>query len=310
MTDMTPAIPGELDDFIAGFQVEGRAVRGRVLRSAGVLNRILSAHDYPEPVARLLGEAVILAGLVGPALKFDGRLIVQANGTGPVSFIVAEYVAGEGVRGFAKVDREALDTALAAADAETPTIRTLLGEGYFAMTIDQGPDMDQYQGVVPLEGASLAVIAEHYFAQSEQTPTRLRMAVGEVWTQNGGKSWRGGGSLIQAVAGDESRGSATEDWDHVRALFETISDEELLDPDLSAGALLFRLFHEDGVRVFEPAALLRRCSCEHQRLLRIIASFPADDREHMTTDGKIVMTCEYCNRDWKFLPEEVASAAG
>lgn len=305
MTDIAPALPGEQDDFIAGFQVEGRAVRGRILRSAGTLDRILSAHDYPEPVARLLGEAVVLAGLVGPALKFDGRLIIQANGTGPVSFIVAEYVAGEGVRGFAKIDREAVLAAVEAADKATPMIRTLLGEGYFAMTIDQGPEMDQYQGVVPLEGDSLARIAEHYFTQSEQTPTRLRMAVGEVWTQEAGKQWRGGGALLQAVAGDESRGSARDDWDHVRALFETISDEELLDPRLSAGGLLYRLFHEDGVRIFDPDRLQRRCSCERQRLLRIIASFPADDQAHMTTDGKIVMTCEYCNRDWDFLPAEV-----
>jgi molecular chaperone Hsp33 len=307
MIDMAPALPAEPGDFIAGFQVEDRAVRGRILRSATTLDQILSAHAYPEPVARLLGEAVVLAGLVGTALKFDGRLIVQANGTGPVSFIVAEYVAGEGVRGFAKMDREAVLAALAAAGKDTPSIKTLLGEGYFAMTIDQGPDMDQYQGVVPLEGDSLAVIAEHYFAQSEQTPTRLRMAIGEVWTQQGGKQWRGGGAMLQAVAGDESRGDAKDDWDHVRALFETITGDELLDPLLSAGGLLYRLFHEDGVRIFEPEALQRRCSCEHERLLRIIASFPADDQAHMTRDGKIVMTCEYCNRDWSFLPDEVAA---
>lgn len=307
MTDMVPADAGEPDDLIAGFQVEGRAVRGRILRSAGTLDQILSAHDFPEPVARLLGEAVVLAGLVGPALKFDGRLIIQANGTGPVSFIVAEFVKGAGVRGFAKMDRGAVLAALGTAHKNTPPIKTLLGEGYFAMTIDQGPDMDQYQGVVPLEGDSLAIIAEHYFTQSEQTPTRLRMAVGEVWTPAGGKQWRGGGALLQAVAGDESRGSAKDDWDHVRALFATISDDELLDPLLSAGGLLYRLFHEDGVRLFDPEVLQRRCSCERERLLRIVASFPADDQAHMTREGKIVMTCEYCNRDWNFLPAEVAA---
>tara|TARA_R110002073_G_scaffold225789_2_gene386620 strand:+ start:2046 stop:2978 length:933 start_codon:yes stop_codon:yes gene_type:complete len=310
MSDIASAPPGEPGDLIAGFQVEGRAVRGRVLRSAGTLDQILSAHDFPEPVARLLGEAVVLAGLVGPALKFDGRLIIQANGTGPVAFIVAEYVTGEGVRGFAKMDRDAVLAALAAADPDTPPIKTLLGEGYFAMTIDQGPDMDQYQGVVPLEGDSLGVIAEHYFTQSEQTPTRLHMAVGEVWTQAGGKQWRGGGALLQAVAGDESRGDAKDDWDHVRALFETISDDELLDPLLSAGGLLYRLFHEDGVRIFDSEMLQRRCSCERERLLRIIASFPPEDQAHMTRDGEIVMTCEYCNRDWNFRPDEVEAVEG
>jgi molecular chaperone Hsp33 len=306
MTEITPDALGAQDDFIAGFQVEGRAVRGRILRSAGTLNEVLSAHDYPEPVARLLGEAVVLAALVGTALKFDGRLIVQANGSGPVSFIVAEYVTGEGVRGFAKMDRPAVLAAIAAADPSTPMIHTLLGDGAFAMTIDQGPDMEQYQGVVPLEGASLGEIAELYFSQSEQTPTRLRIAVGEVWTEETGRRWRGGGAMLQAVAGDENRGSSVDDWDHARALFETVTDAELLDPDLSAGGLLYRLFNEDGVRVFEPGILKRRCSCERQRLLRIIASFPPEDQADMVTDGEIIMTCEYCNRDWNFLPGEVA----
>lgn len=309
MTDTLPDLLGMQDDFIAGFQIEGRAVRGRILRSAATIDQIVSAHAYPEPVARLLGEAAVLAGLVGHALKFDGRLIIQANGDGPVSFIVAEHVAGEGVRGFAKMDRERVLAAVAAADPQTPMIRTLLGEGFFAMTIDQGPDMDQYQGVVPLDGDSLASIAEHYFTQSEQTPTRLHIAVGEAWTQEGGKHWRGGGALLQAVAGDESRGSAQDDWDHGRALFETITDAELLDPLLPASELLYRLFHEDGVRIFEPTMLQRRCSCDRERLVRIIASFPPEDQAHMLVDGKIVMTCEYCNRDWDFMPAEIDAAA-
>lgn len=296
---------GEHDNIVAGFQIEGRTVRGRVTRIGSVLDEILSAHDYPEPVARLLGEAVLITTLVGDALKFDGRLIVQAQGDGPVRFLVAEYVTGEGVRGFASMDRDAVDAALAGEIAPEAMMSTLLGRGSFAMTIDHGPDMDQYQGVVALEGTSLSEVAETYFRQSEQTPTRLRCAIGEIWTGDEARQWRGGGALLQSVAGDEARGSAEEDWDHARALFETVEDGELLDPDLSAGALLYRLYNEDGVRLLEPTAVTRRCSCERERLRRIIASFPADDRSAMESDGAIVMTCEYCNRDWRFEPSEV-----
>ena len=300
---------GEHDDIVAGFQVEGRTVRGRISRFGPTLDTILSAHAYPEPVARLLGEAVIIAALVGDALKFDGRLIVQANGSGPVRFLVAEFVSGEGVRGFAKMDRAAVDAALAEGLPAEALMTRLLGEGYFAMTLDYGPDKDQYQGVVPLEGASLSDVAEGYFAQSEQTPTRLRIAVGESWKEGEARTWRGGGALLQSVAGDETRGSAEGDWDHVRALFETVEDAELLDPDLSAGGLLYRLFNEDGVRLFEPTHVARRCSCEHDRLLGIVASFPAEDRAEMETDGAVVMTCEYCNKDWQFGLDEVEAAA-
>jgi molecular chaperone Hsp33 len=297
---------GEQDDMVAAFQVEGRAVRGRVIRLADTLDQILGAHDYPEVIARLLGEAVMIAALVGDALKFEGRLIVQANGDGPVQFIVAEYVSGEGVRGFAKMDRSAAVSALNAAP-DAPVIETLLGKGAFAMTIDYGPDKDQYQGVVPLDGHSLAVCAEGYFEQSEQTPTRIKLAVGQHWDEAGKKTWRGGGLLLQALAGDRARGEVADDWDHARALFETTQDAELLDPDLSSGALLYRLYNEDGVRLHPPAQLVRRCSCERERLRQLVANFPQEDRDHMVVDGDIVLTCEYCNRDWAFKPDEVSA---
>lgn len=310
MTDQTsnPAADalGEHDDIVAAFQVEGRSVRGRIVRLGNTIDQILSSHDYPEPLARVVGEAALIASLVGNALKFDGRLIVQTRGDGPVQFVVAEYVTGEGVRAMAKADREAIVAALAA-HPDGPVVQTLLGNGAFAMTIDYGSDKDQYQGVVALDPHTLTACAEGYFEQSEQTPTRIRLAIGEHWDADGKKIWRGGGMLLQAVAGDETRGDPADDWDHARALFETVEDAELLDPDLSAGALLYRLYNEDGVRLFEPAHLPRRCSCERDRLREVIANFPKEDRDHMLVDGEIVMTCEYCNRDWAFKPEEVGS---
>jgi molecular chaperone Hsp33 len=305
MTKTPTDVTDERDDTVAAFQVEGRAVRGRAIRLGQTMDQILSVHDYPPALARLLGEAVMIAALVGDALKFDGRLIVQANGDGPVRFIVAEYVSGEGVRGFAKMDRDAAIAALEAAP-DAPVVETLLGKGAFAMTIDYGTEKDQYQGVVALDGHSLAGCAEGYFEQSEQTPTRLRLAVGEHWDAEGTRTWRAGGMLLQAIAGDAARGDVAADWDHGRALFGTLQDAELLDPDLATASLLYRLFNEDGVRLQAAMPIVRRCSCERERLRELVANFSPEDQAHMVVDGDIVLTCEYCNRDWMFKPEEVA----
>jgi len=303
---------GEHDDIIAAFQLDRRAVRGRVLRLGAVADEILSAHDYPPSVAAILGEAVLLAVLIGDALKFEGRLIVQASrehgsDQPPVSFAVADYTVGEGVRGFAQFDAEGV-RAVEAEAGPRPGAEKLLGAGSFAMTIDQGPDMDRYQGVVALDGPTLASCAEHYFEQSEQVPTRIRLAVGEDIGAGGVRRWRAGGAMIQRLAGDEARIIDPEDYNTALALFDTTEDAELIDPDVSAGRLLFRLYHEDGVRLFEPRTVTKRCTCERGRLARILASFPPEDREEMLRDGEVVMTCEYCNRDWSFTLKEIETA--
>lgn len=304
---------GEADDIVAAFQLDRRAVRGRIARLGGVADEILSTHAYPASVASLLGEAVLLSVLIGDALKFEGRLIVQASrehgrDDAPVQFVVADYTVGEGVRAFAKFDPERT-AAAEAAHGRRPGALNLLGAGTFAMTIDQGADMDRYQGVVAVEGASLAACAEHYFAQSEQIPTRIKLAVGQDIGDGGRVRWRAGGALLQRLAGDETRVLDPEDYENALALFETTDDSELIDPGVSAGRLLFRLFHEDGVRLYEPRAVARRCTCERERLARILASFPAEDRDHMLEDGRVVMTCEYCNIGWAFTLDEIAEAA-
>ncbi|MCW5723363.1 MAG: Hsp33 family molecular chaperone [Maricaulaceae bacterium] len=294
---------GRADDLVAAFGVQDRAVRGRVVRLGETLDLILGAHDYPPAVARLLGEAVMIAALVGDALKFDGKLIVQANGDGPVSFLVAEHVSGEGVRGFAQIDRQAALAAGARAG-----VGELLGAGAFAMTIDPGAGMERYQGVVELQGRSLADCAEGYFARSEQTPTRLKLAVGEHLAPGEPRRWRGGGAMLQQIAGDGARGDAGEDWTHCLALFDTLADDELVDPDLSMGELLYRLYHEDGARLEPPRSIMRRCSCTRERLARVLASFGEGDQEEMIRDGRVEMTCEYCNRAFAFTSAEIAQA--
>ncbi|ODT60048.1 MAG: Hsp33 family molecular chaperone [Phenylobacterium sp. SCN 69-14] len=298
MSDIAPLT--HPDDIVAPFQIEREAVRGRVVRLGPAIDEIISGHAYPGPVADLLGEACALAALVGSSLKFEGRLIVQAQGDGPVRYVVADYDTSGALRGYCRFDED--EVARAAAGFVRPGAKTLLGGGVFIMTVDQGPDMDRYQGVTPIEGETLALCAEQYFAQSEQTPTRVRLAVGQADVGEG-PHWRAGGMLIQNIAADEARGSTEEAWTRTQAFFETIGEDELLDPTISAETLLFRLFHEDGVRVFEPKALQAFCRCSRDRIETVLKSFGADERAEMVEDdGQIRVTCEYCSKVYAIDP--------
>jgi molecular chaperone Hsp33 len=301
---LTSQIP---DDLVGAFQIEGEPVRGRVARLGASIDEILRAHDYPEPVANLLGECCALAALVGSNLKFNGRLIVEARGSGAVRYVVADYDTSGGLRGYCRFDPE--EVAAASAGFARPGARSLLGEGIFLMTVDQGADMDRYQGITAIEGETLALCAEQYFAQSEQTPTRVRLAVGQADDGEGPK-WRAGGVLIQNIAEDDARGSTEEAWNRTQALFETIGEDELIDSLLSSNHLLFRLFHEDGVRVFGSQPLRAFCRCSQDRIETVLKSFPSEDREDMVEpDGLIHVTCEYCSRVYAVEPEKLEQAA-
>ncbi|WP_309643751.1 Hsp33 family molecular chaperone [Phenylobacterium sp.] len=294
------------DDLVAPFQIEGETVRGRLVRLGPAVDKILKAHAYPEAVANLLGEACALAGLVGSNLKFEGRLIVQAQGDGPVRYVVADYDTSGALRGYCRFDPEAV--AEATKGFARPGAKTLLGGGVFIMTVDQGADMDRYQGVTPIEGETMALCAEQYFAQSEQTPTRVRLAVGQA-DSGDGPIWRAGGMLIQNIAEDEARGSHAEAWRRTQAFFETIGEDELLDPTISAETLLFRLFHEDGVRVFEAKPLQAFCRCSQTRIEGVLRSFAVEEQADMVEpDGKIRVTCEYCSTTYVVEPDAIAAA--
>lgn len=305
MTDHAPTHSTPADDLAAAFQIEGWPVRGRLVRLGETIDAILSAHAYPEPVAALLGEACALAALVGSSLKFEGRLIVQAQGDGPVRYVVADYDTDGNMRGYCRFDEEAV--AAASQGFARPGARTLLGEGVFVMTLDRGADFERTQGITPIEGESLSLAAEHYFQQSEQIPTKVRLAVGSVLT-DAGRSWRAGGALIQLIAGDEARGSTEEVWDRSRALFQTLADDELLDPTITPETLLFRLFHEDGVRLEDARALVAQCRCSKDRIGAVLASFGPEERADMIeADGKIRVTCEYCATVYELEPEEITA---
>jgi molecular chaperone Hsp33 len=305
VTDHAPAAAPLADNIAAAFQIEGWPVRGRLVRLGTTIDAILSAHAYPEPVAALLGEACALAALIGSALKFDGRLIVQAQGDGPVRYVVADYDTQGHLRGYCRFDEA--EVAAASEGFARPGAKTLLGEGVFVMTLDRGPDFERTQGITPIEGESLSLAAEHYFQQSEQIPTKVRLAVGAV-TTDAGTAWRGGGAMIQVIAADDARGETLETWDRSRALFQTLGDDELIDPTISPEILLFRLFHEDGVRLEDPRALRAVCRCSKDRIGAVLASFGPEERADMVeADGKIRVTCEYCATVYELEPEEIVA---
>jgi molecular chaperone Hsp33 len=231
---------------------------------------------------------------------------VQAQGDGPVSFVVADYDTAGSLRGYCRFDPDAVEAA--SQGFARPGARTLLGQGVFVMTLDRGPDFERTQGITPIEGESLSLAAEHYFEQSEQVPTRVRLAVGSVTTGQG-LSWRAGGALIQLIAADAARGSTEDVWDRSRALFQTLADDELVDPTITPDRLLFRLFHEDGVRLEDARPLKAQCRCSKDRIAAVLTSFGPEDRAGMVEpDGKIRVTCEYCASIYEIEPAEIGES--
>jgi len=321
------------DDILRPFQVEGLDVRGRAVSLADSLDAILRKHDYPEPVARLLGEAILLTAMFGASLKSDGRFIFQTNTDGPVSLIVVDYRTPGIMRGYARYDQEAVE----AAAAGNAGAAELLGNGHLAMTIDQGADTNRYQGIVALQDNSLEDAVHQYFMQSEQIPTFIRVAVAEIVSRDEGetvRAWRGGGVMVQFLpespermrvrdipGGDdpnaddngdaESDGLGDEDdaWVEARAIAETIEDHELTDPEIGSDRLLYRLFHERGVRVFEARALQHQCQCSREKVTGVIGQFSTQDRVDMIQDGKIIVTCEFCNSVYDFDPSDFDDSA-
>lgn len=291
------------------FTLPAQDARGRVVRLGPVLNSVLSAHSYPPVAERVLAEALVLTALLGSTLKDAGsQLTVQAQTqNGPISLLVCDYVAGQ-LRGYLSFDAEAL----AAAGSE-PTLFGLFGKGYLALTFDQGATDERYQGIVPLEGSSIAEAAEQYFRQSEQVPTVFRMAM----RHDPEMGCIAGGVLIQQLPmGEEggerldvrAEGRNPEDaWDHVAALAETITAEELTDAELSLESLVWRLYHEEEeVRVLQGDALSRGCRCDPAYLASVIARFPDDDRADMVDDsGSILIDCAFCSRQFAIDPEAV-----
>ena len=293
-----------LDNHVTVFQIDEKPVRGRAIHLGEAIDKALGKDRYPPLVARYLGEAMMISALVARALKFDGRLLVQCIGSneGAISLLIADCTTQGHLRGYARFNEEQLKQIQL--DNRNPGAKALFGKGTFSMTIDQGPDMDQYQCLAAVEGHALSDCAEHYFAQSEQVPTRVKLACGTVQNEGEPAMWRGGGIMIQKIADDMAREDAGDAWKTAQALFETVSDEELLDPDLSQDNLLYRLFHEDGVRVVQSADIKAQCSCSAERLENTLKSFDPAQVKDMAEDGVITATCEFCATHYRFDPND------
>src|SRR6201991_3073054 len=286
------AVP--VDDAVLPFEVASLDLRGRLTRLGPALDDVLAKHDYPAPVGKLLGEAIVLTTLLGSALKFEGRFILQTQTDGPVSFLIVDFQSPDRLRAYARYDAARLK--------DGQDSGALLGKGHLAMTIDQGANTSRYQGLVALDGGSLEDAAHEYFLRSEQIPTRVRLAVGEELRggEAGKHRWRAGGILLQFLPksperarqadlhpGDAPEGTVThtvaEDdaWIEGQSLIGTVEDVELIDPDLSGERLLYRLFHDRGVRVFKPLPIHAQCSCSREAVSAMLKSFAPRDRAEM-----------------------------
>ena len=307
------------DDLVLPFRTVRSGVIGRLVRLGPAIDEILSHHAAPVAVSQTLGEAVALTAMLGTALKIDGKLTLQTKTDGLLDFLVVTFEPPGRLRGYARYDKRR-----APVDAEIDP-RILLGEGHLAITIDPGEEMERYQGIVALTGEDIGEAALSYFRQSEQLPSFLRLAVARHYTagENGSPGrwqWRAGGLMIQNLAragGNDAvlpseedepfLGEADDDWERTRILASTVEDHELLDPTLPPDRLLYRLFHEEGVRAFPPAPIEAFCRCSRERVEAFLKSFGASELTDMREpDGSISVTCEFCTKTYRFAPDEIA----
>jgi molecular chaperone Hsp33 len=281
------------------FFLPRRPVRGRIVRLGPLADALLSRHDNHPVVTALVGQALALAAALSTALKFQGSFSLQAKGDGPVRLLLADCTDTGALRGHAQVNKAALNALLA--NDPAPSAGELLGTGFLAFTVDPGAGRDRHQGVVTIAGASLADMALHYFSTSEQ----LRCLVHLACERDGG-GWRAAAFVLEKIAGaggidpGMSMEAQEEEWRTATILAATLTDAELLNDDLDPERLLYRLFHEDGVAVDRARALSFGCRCSRARLARILEGFSSDDLDHMAVTGDIIMTCEFCNYDFRF----------
>ncbi len=295
-------------DFALPFDLPRAGLRGRLVRLDSVSARALEAHALPEAAARIAAETCVLGALLGSALKLDGRLTVQTKSSGPLDLVVADYfgaVPGRpaGVRSYARVDVERL----AALGERQGSFEAMAGEGVVAITIEPREGAQRYQGIVPLGSSSIAASAESYFAQSEQLPTAIRLAAAPAYRPGQREAhWLAGGLMLQATP--EGRVDA-DDWERLAAFLATVEDMELVDVSLAAETLLWRLFHEDEVRVHPAETIAFRCECESERVVSVLRSYPDEERSTLADeDGIIRARCEFCGRVHEIAPGDLAPA--
>lgn len=314
------------DDTVLPFQLDRPDIRGRIARLDGVLDQVLSQHDYPAVIEQLVAEAALLTALIGQTIKLRWKLSLQVRGDGPARLIATDYYGpsedGEParIRAYASFDEDRLD---ASADPFSQ-----IGKGYFAILIDQGEGMVPYQGITPIAGGSLASCATTYFAQSEQIPTRFSLSFGRSQVPGGPESWRAGGIMIQHMPktsplvqtadapstllapADLLDDDASENWNRVNILLDTVEDLELVGPSVPSTDLLVRLFHEEIPRVFDAQPVHFGCTCSPDRVRQSLSIYSARDIGHMTTDeGIVTADCQFCGAHYEFDPKTLGFEA-
>ncbi len=304
---MVPGVTGMPVDVAAGdlvqpFQVEAPGLRGRLVRLGPAVDTILTRHDYPAPVARLLAEALALAAALAGALKYEGVFTLQIKGEGPVKMLVADITSAGKLRGYAEITGDLPD----AAAIEAAPVPRLCGKGFLAFTVDQGEHTERYQGIVELDGATLGDCIHHYFVQSEQFSAAVRLAT----RQDSSGAWRAGALMLQRLPDHEAiiaREERDESWRRAVILMNSARDAEILDFALTPTDLLYRLFHEDGVRIFAPHGLAFGCRCSRDRAARILSSLPRAEVVDLTVDGQVTVTCQFCNTTQAFDETQIAA---
>ena len=314
------------DDVALPFRAEASGVMGRLVRLGAAADEILTRHNYPEPVTKTLGGALALAAMLGAALKTDAKIILQTKTNGPLNLLVVSCESPGKLRGYANFNA----VSIAGLEAAGPLAEAaLLGDGHLALTIDPGPEQDRHQGIVELKGQTLEEAALAYFRQSIQLPTFIRLAVAKHFVAAGalgrGWHWRAGGLMVQHLSpeggmglsgrdilmGDGTGFEPDDDWERTRILASTVEDHELVDPLLAPERLLFRLFHEEGIRAYNATPLVAQCNCSHQRLVGILSQFkPGEIAEMVEPDGMIRAKCEFCSTGYLFTPGELTVTVG
>lgn len=315
------------DDTVLPFQLDNSDIRGRVARLDGVLDGILKQHHYPEVVEALVAEMALLTALIGQTIKLRWKLSLQVQTNGPVRMIATDYYGpskeGESaqIRAYASFDADRITDAAAFEQ---------LGNGYFAVLIDQGEGMTPYQGISPLTGGSLKASAEAYFAQSEQLPTRFLLRFGKSIEPGVGEHWRAGGVMLQHMpkaspltTGEGGTGEGglltssdllleddEENWNRANILLDSVEDLELIGPSVTPSDLLLRLFHEEAPRVFDAQAIRFGCTCSEERVRQSLSIYSAKDIEKMTTpEGRVTADCQFCGAHYDLDPKTVGLAA-
>ncbi|MBI1171126.1 Hsp33 family molecular chaperone HslO [bacterium] len=316
------------DDTVLPFQLDVSDVRGRVVRLDGALDRILNQHRYPAQIEALVAEAALLTALIGQSIKLRWKLSLQIRGKGPARLIATDYYgpSEEGeparIRAYASYDAERLDP------SASPFSQ--IGEGYFAVMLDQGAGMTPYQGFTPIAGASLSDCAQTYFAQSEQLPTRFALTFGKSQSPGHASHWRGGGVMLQhmpqvgmGVAADFGSGEGgllshtdilagepAENWNRANILLDTVEEMELIGPSVAPTDLLLRLFHEEGPRVFDATPVHFGCSCSPDKVVQTMSIYSQRDIAHMTNEhGRVTADCQFCGSHYEFDPKTLGFEA-